>query len=162
MTGLGLGVGSALFSGAVERVLEGGRGRIEDALVIRPFPQHIEDAKRRERVWEEYRQRMLRDAGVALFLFGNKRVGDEIMPANGMVREWEIALEQGLTLVPVGATGSTASVLARAALADPDRLLPGLDAAQRELVARLSAPTSDLGELIGPISELVADLRRGR
>ncbi len=162
MTGLGLGVGSAVFSGAVERVLEGGRGRIEDALVIRPFPQHIDDVARRERVWEEYRQRMLRDAGVAFFLFGNKRAGDEIVPANGMVREWEIALDQGITVIPVGATGSTSRSLAEAALANPDRLLAGLNQAQRETVARLAEPVADLADLIKPIADLVSDLKRGR
>jgi hypothetical protein len=162
MTGLGLGVGNALFTGAVERVLEGGRGRIEDALIIRPFPQHIDDAAQRERVWEEYRQRIIPDAGVALFLFGNKRVGDKIVTANGMVREWEIALEHGLTVIPVGATGSTAHQLAERALADPNRLLAGLDRDQRDVTARLAKPVDDLTELIEPIIRLVADLRSGR
>ncbi|WP_230483948.1 SIR2 family protein [Sphingomonas sp. Leaf21] len=162
LTGLGLGVGNALFTGAVERVLEGGRGRIEDTLILRPFPQHIDDQARRERVWEDYRQRIIPDAGVALFLFGNKRAGDEIVLANGMVREWEIALQHGLTLVPIGATGSTARDLAAQALADPDRLLAGLDQGQRDIVARLAEPVADLAELIEPIARLIADLRGGR
>ena len=161
VTGLGLGVGNALFTGAIERVLAQRTGHIEDSLIIRPFPQHIPDPKERQRVWEAYRRRILPEAGVALFLFGNKLVDDKPVPADGMEREWEIARELGLVLIPVGATGSMARTLAERALADADQFLAPLGPEDRAVVAELNQHTDDLTTLIEPIAALIHRLRQG-
>jgi hypothetical protein len=160
-TGLGLGVGNALFTGAIEQVLSGRSGHIEDSLLIRPFPQAIPDKNEREAVWERYRQGILGESGIAIFLFGNKQMGTDVVPANGMEREWEIARQHNLVLIPVGSTGSMAGQLADRALAEPDTYLEGLDAAGRERIAKLAEPTDDLTTLINPIADLVAQLKRG-
>ena len=160
-TGLGLGVGNALFTGAVEQVKRDRVGHIEDFLVVRPFPQAMAEADRRA-FWEDYRQDIIGDAGIALFLFGNKTAAGGIVPADGMRREFEIAQEKGLVVLPIGATGSMAGELAREALADPDRLLPGLDADGRAALDALSKPVGELETLVEPITRLVASLRPGR
>lgn len=161
-TGLGLGVGNALLTGAVERVLSSRAGHLEDSLIIRPFPQHIPDADERQRVWAEYRSRILSEVGVALFLFGNKRVGNDTVPADGMEKEWEIAREKGLALLPIAATGSMAATLAARVAADPDTYLAALDNAERRLLAAIPDEVNDLTELVSPIADLVQRLRRGR
>ena len=56
---------------------------------MRPFPQHGNNL---QELWEQYRQRMISLAGIALFFFGNKRDGDKLVNANGVRRECEIAL----------------------------------------------------------------------
>jgi hypothetical protein len=160
-TGLGLGVGNALFTGAIEQVLAGRSGHIEDSLLIRPFPQAIPNKAERDAVWERYRQGILGESGIAIFLFGNKKIDADIVPANGMEREWEIARQHNLVLIPVGSTGSMARRLADRALGEPDTYLEGLDAAGRERIAKLSEPTDDLTTLINPIADLVAQLKRG-
>lgn len=161
-TGLGLGVGNALFTGAIERVLVSRSGHIEDSLIIRPFPQHILDPDERQRVWAEYRARILSEVGVAIFLFGNKRVGDDIVSADGVEREWEIALSKGIALLPIAATGSIARILAERATAEPETYLAVLSDAERAKLAKLPSEVNDLTTLVEPIADLVAQMRNGR
>ena len=63
-------------------------------------------------LWTEYRRNMLAHAGVALFLFGNKldKTG-VVVPSNGMREEFEIAIANGLFVIPVGITGSISADL---------------------------------------------------
>lgn len=75
---------------------------------MRPFPQHGNNL---QELWEQYRQRMISLAGIALFFFGNKRDGDKLVNANGVRREFEIALEHHLLPIPVASTGFMAEEL---------------------------------------------------
>ncbi len=160
-TGLGLGVGNALFTGAIEQVLKTRACHIEDSLILRPFPQHIPDPEERQKVWAEYRRRILSEVGVAIFLFGNKVVDDAKVPADGMEREWQIAREMGVVVIPIGATGSSAHTLAEQALAQPDEYLAPLSTNERARVAKLSEDTGNLMDLVELIADLVLDLRKG-
>ena len=54
---------------------------------------------------------MISYAGIAIFLFGNKLAGDEIILSNGMREEYEIAQKQGALVIPVGGTGYMAQEL---------------------------------------------------
>lgn len=160
-TGLGLGVGNALFTGGVEQVLRSRLGHIEDWLVVRPFPQAVPKAER-DALWERYRNGIIGEAGVALFMFGNKEVDGAVVLSDGVRREFGIAREHGLVLLPIGATGSMAGELAAEALAAPDVLLPDLDADARATLARLAEPTDDLATLVEPIARLVQTLKAGQ
>lgn len=51
---------------------------------------------------------MISRAGVSIFLFGNKLNDTEIVFANGMKQEFEIAVERHNLIVPVGCTGYVA------------------------------------------------------
>jgi hypothetical protein len=110
-TGVGLGVGDAIITGAVEEIYRARTGHIEDALILRPFPQATADSNARQQLWESYRQELIPMAGVCLFILGNKKVGDETVPADGVRREFEIAVEHGLSVVPIGSTGYMAREL---------------------------------------------------
>jgi len=49
---------------------------------------------------------MIEKAGIAIFLFGNKRDGrGKLVPADGMEEEFQIAQSKGLHVIAVGATG---------------------------------------------------------
>lgn len=49
---------------------------------------------------------MIGNAGIAIFMFGNKvNTKDEIVPSNGMEEEFKICLENGVIPIPIGATG---------------------------------------------------------
>ena len=54
---------------------------------------------------------MIEHAGVAVFAFGNKLEAGNVVPANGVRREFEIAKDRGLMLIPIGATGFVAKEL---------------------------------------------------
>jgi len=123
VNGFGWGVGSSVINGALEAIYGQPQKYTEDQLVVRPFPQHGADI---QRLWEEYRQRMISLAGVAVFVFGNKRVDGKVVDANGVRREFEIAIQHGLVPIPVGATGYVSAALWDEVRKEPDRFYPGM------------------------------------
>jgi hypothetical protein len=112
VNGFGWGVGSAVINGALDAVYERPDRYSEDQLIMKPFPQFKTGDKDLPALWEEYRQRMIKHAGIALFVFGNKLDQDKkVILANGVKREFEIAVENGLIPIPVPATGYIAGEL---------------------------------------------------
>jgi hypothetical protein len=106
VSGIGYGIGGAVINGATEYVFSTKYRHLDDALVLRPFPQVVTGAKSKEERNLEYRKEMLKHAGLALFIFGNKDDGKGgWVPSSGMIEEFDIAIQQGITPIPVGATG---------------------------------------------------------
>ena len=105
VSGFGLGVGSSVISGVLEQVYMNLKAKIEDQLVLRPFPQSTEGNVPIATLWTRYREDMIDHAGIALFVFGNKLKDKEVVLSNGMREEFTIAMAKGLFLIPVGATG---------------------------------------------------------
>lgn len=108
ISGFGLGVGSAVIIGALQEIYMKRKNINENRLLLRPFPQGIEDDSTRKNLWKNYREDMISRSGVAIFLFGNKLVNGEITLANGVESEYKIALERHCLIVPVGCTGYVA------------------------------------------------------
>jgi hypothetical protein len=68
---------------------------------------------------------MIHLAGIAIFLFGNKIQDGKMVPASGAEREFEIAVENGLRVVPIGATGYVAEKLWKKVYNNLDKYHPG-------------------------------------
>ena len=112
ITGFGLGVGPHVINGVLEQLEKEGTRNISDHLVLRPFPYAIKDPNRRKERWNSYRREMISQAGIAIFVFGNRKSeSGAVVPADGMMEEFRIATEIGLNVVPVGGTGSVAENL---------------------------------------------------
>jgi hypothetical protein len=112
VNGFGWGVGSAVINGALDAVYEKPERYSEDQLIMKPFPQFKTGEKELKVLWEEYRQRMIKLAGIAIFLFGNKKDEDgKNILANGIRLEFEIAKQHGLIPIPILATGYMAKEL---------------------------------------------------
>ncbi|GAA0334802.1 SIR2 family protein [Sphingomonas oligophenolica] len=156
-TGLGRGVGNALFTGAAEEAMRAGT-HLEDSLIVRPFPRAIADAAERDRLWDQYRHDIIGRAGTALFLFGNQRDGKNIVESAGIRREFEIAREHALVVLPIGATGAMARTLWQEVEGNPDLFMPELDAEGRALLKKLGTPTGDLMTLVEPVVALTKRL----
>lgn len=107
VTGFGLGVGDAVINGALDQVFSTKHRSLDRFLVMRPFPQFATGHKKRAELWSDYRKSMMDESGIAIFLFGNKKVSDEVVPANGLQEEFDIAIEKGIPVIPVGFTGSS-------------------------------------------------------
>ncbi|KFF62084.1 SIR2 family protein [Pectobacterium brasiliense] len=105
VNGFGWGVGSAVINGALEAVYSNPKKYSEEQLVMKPFPQSSSKNHDLKNLWEEYRQRMISLAGIALFIFGNKCSNEKIINAPGVRREFEIAKNKGLILIPIAPTG---------------------------------------------------------
>lgn len=74
----------------------------KDDLILRPFPQNLQGKE----YWTQNRKDLISYSGIALFVFGNKKDEKEkIVLSTGMREEFEIAKENNLLLVPIGATG---------------------------------------------------------
>lgn len=69
VSGYGLGVGSAVISGALSEIYHNQKKSLTDQLILRPFPQG-DDAKA---MWEAYRQDMISYSGISIFLLGIRR-----------------------------------------------------------------------------------------
>ena len=68
---------------------------------MRPFPQVATGAAKLADQWTEYRKAMLDHAGIAIFVFGNKRTpaGDVVL-SNGMKEEFELCVSGGAHPLP--------------------------------------------------------------
>ncbi|WP_253649649.1 SIR2 family protein [Vibrio sp. Y29_XK_CS5] len=111
VSGFGLGIGSSVISGALESLYMSGNKLDDNQLLLRPFPQNQIGKTDLKLLWRKYREDMISYAGIAIFLFGNKLVEGNVILSDGMREEYEIAQNQGVFVVPVGATGSMAEVL---------------------------------------------------
>jgi len=107
VSGFGLGVGSFVITGALEEIYMKTKVINDDRLLLRPFPQGIENEETRKTLWNKYREDMISRAGISIFLFGNKfdSALKKIILADGMQSEYEIAKKYGTAIVPIGCTG---------------------------------------------------------
>ena len=112
VTGFGLGVGPAVIGGALETIL-GNRKKFKSSqLQAYPFPVGVLSPAGQKRIFGEYREQMIARAGIALFVFGNKRNGrGKLVESDGVRDEFERAKQAGLALLPIGATGAVAQQL---------------------------------------------------
>jgi hypothetical protein len=111
VSGFGLGVGSLVISGALEEIYLN-QGKInEERLTLRPFPQNVLGNQDRDLLWARYREDMISRSGVSIYVFGNKIEDGNLVNANGVASEFEIAHKLGNLVVPIGATGSISKEL---------------------------------------------------
>ena len=158
VTGVGLGTGNAVMDGAIVAITSDPLKKLDENILIRPFPHHAVEPAEREKAWHRYREDMIGRAGIALFLFGNKASGGGIAPATGMMKEFDIARGKGLVILPIGATGSTSRELAMTTLRNPE-LQRGLSESAVEILGKLAEPVEDLDQLLEPILSLLSEVR---
>lgn len=109
VSGFGQGIGSTIINGALEEIIGSKFKHIDEHLCLRPFPQIFSGSISKDQLWNTYREHMISQAGIAIFIFGNKKVAEEIVIADGMLKEFEIAKEFKKFIIPVGVTGSATS-----------------------------------------------------
>jgi hypothetical protein len=100
------------------------RAKMEDQLILRPFPQEYVADFSWPDVLKRYRDDLTDYAGAAVFLFGNKLQDGQVVVSDGVAQEFEIAREKGLALIPVGSTGFMAQELWEKVMADPAAYYP--------------------------------------
>lgn len=151
VSGVGYGIGSAVINGATEYIFSTKYRHLDDALVLRPFPQVVTGTKSKEERNLEYRQEMMKHAGIALFIFGNKDDGKGSWKiSNGMIEEFELAIKQGVIPLPVGATGYASEELWNKVMAKPSLYYPN----NTELLDAIKK----IGDKIKTDEELIAQI----
>jgi len=113
VNGFGWGVGSAVINGALEQIYLKPKKYSEDQLIVKPFPQFATGDKELPELWHDYRIRMISLTGIAIFVFGNKidRKTSELVNADGVKKEFDIAISQGCIPIPIESTGYMAREL---------------------------------------------------
>jgi hypothetical protein len=116
VSGFGSGVGNYILEGALQEIYPEKKGRLNDHLGIYPFPIQADGwtdtrAGFLETIWENYRNDIISQAGIAIFLFGNKLEDITVREADGMLKEFQIARSHQALLIPVGASGYTSEKL---------------------------------------------------
>lgn len=158
VSGFGLGIGSCIIAGALEELYESKEKKVEERLKSRPFPQNTSGEIPLSSLWTKYREDMLSNVGVSIFIFGNKKdetTGD-IVFANGMVEEFDISVSNGTIPIPVGATGFTAADLWGVVMGDFEKYV-GIDSL-KPLYQDLGDKTKTEEELIDTAVKIINEL----
>lgn len=156
VNGFGWGIGSAVINGALEAIYGQPQKYSEDQLIVRPFPQFGENL---QALWEQYRQRMISLTGIAVFVFGNKLADGKVVQANGVQREFDIAVERGVVPIPVGCTGYMAEKLWNDVMGDPARFYKGIEWVV-PLVKELNTPGLSPAELADKVVRILQRLNK--
>ena len=160
VNGFGWGIGSAIINGALEAIFEKPERISYDQLVMRPFPQFRTGKKDLQELWEDYRQSMISLAGITIIIFGNKKdaLGKTIL-AQGVKREFEIAIEQGLIPIPISTTGYMASEIYNEILLDFPKYYKGVEWVI-PMIESLNKENISSNELIGQVINIIQDLNK--
>lgn len=159
ISGFGVGVGSAVITGALKEIYMRRKTINESRLLLRPFPQGIENEDTRQKLWKQYREDMISRAGISIFLFGNKLENGNIVLANGMRSEFQIAKEQHNLIVPIGCTGYVAQEIWEEVNKDLAKYYNKVDADLKETFEKLNSKV-DNNTLIDNVLKFIKLIRR--
>jgi hypothetical protein len=112
ISGFGYGVGTYVVNGVLHAMISENNNRIDSYIKLRPFPfiGHSDEEARSSQL--KFRNIIVREAGVLICVFGNRKNEEEkIDDATGVLEEFTIAHENGLKIIPIGSTGFVARVI---------------------------------------------------
>lgn len=160
VSGFGLGIGSCIISGALEELYSNQNNKVEERLKCRPFPQITTGQLSQSELWTKYRNEMLSNVGIAVFIFGNKidNETNEVIDASGMLEEFNISKKNGAIPIPVGATGFTSKVLWQKIMDDFDNYV-GIEVL-KPLYTDLGDESKTPEELIETVVKIINQLAK--
>lgn len=116
VSGFGLTVGSAVVSGILGRLYAQGVPSPDRSLYLRPFPQATPAGFEEDSFRRRYREDMMQQAGICVFVGGTRQELQGLESAPGVIEEYEIARALGKVIIPVASTGGAeAEIWARIA-----------------------------------------------
>jgi hypothetical protein len=137
ITGKGKRVGDIVIDGTLDYMFSTNYQHLDEYIKMRPFPLEFiregiseeEKNKIRKQRNIKYRDEMLQEAGVAVFVYGNKKDEDgiSIKNSNGMEEEFNLAVEKGIMPIPIGATGYMAKILWEKVMDNFEKYYPSND-----------------------------------
>jgi len=154
-TGFGVGVGGPIVSGAVQQIYSTRQRSIVEQLILRPFPIGISDVAKRTETYNRYRRELVAQAGIAIFFMGNSLKDGNPVPSDGIRAEYAQAREQGLYLLPIGASGGATEQLWTETMENAADIFRGIEAKVLPLLEQLGKPVGDPMELLEPVLALI-------
>lgn len=149
VSGFGQTVGSAVAHGVLGQLHSLNIDNVDEALCIQPFPQNV-PSEDNGRIYTGYRKQMVERAGVAIFLSGLRPQGEN---SPGVREEFDLALQNGALVIPIGAFGGASRVLWEHIAPDFSSRLPGVDAADFNLLNDADAAPDALVQAVCRIVE---------
>ena len=160
VNGFGWGIGSSVINGALESIYSNPYKFSENQLILKPFPQFETGSKPLSELWEEYRQKMISHCGISIFIFGNKKDNNnEIIEANGVIREFEISKENGNICIPIGITGYATSSIYKMIALEPEKYYNDKELFM-PIINQLADPNTTFKQAIDLINNFLTQLRR--
>ena len=161
VTGLGVGIGGAIINGVLEHLDKVEIAISEEHLMMRPFPHTASGNPASKGRWTKYRQAMIQHAGIALFVFGNKKdKSGKIVESQGMREEFDLCVSSGVVPIPVGATGYMAMTLWKEVDVRFDHFFPKANASVRKSFKRIGTSATTAAQLNGDILNIIHFLQK--
>jgi hypothetical protein len=162
ITGFGVGVGGIIINGALAYLNDSGKTISDEEIMMRPFPQVATGTGILAEQWTAYRKAMIDYAGIAFFVFGNKRDDQgNIILSNGMKQEFDLCVQAGVRVLPIGATGFMAAELWKEVWGNFTKYFPGSTAHFMQEFEKLGDVTKRPEELLPTVQKLVDILQKG-
>ena len=149
-SGFGLGIGSSVINGALDEIYSSKFKHMDEHLCLRPFPQGIANVDERKSKWKKYREEILSETGVAIFMVGNKKdaEGNKAI-ADGCLQEYQIAKEKRCVIIPIGSTGDAAATIYADVKTNKDQY-PYL-----EKYLDILGTETDINKIVSAVTEIV-------
>ncbi len=160
-SGFGLGIGSDVINGTLDFVYSTAARKLDDYLILRPFPQGIQDPNKRRARWTQYREDLISSVGCAVFVFGNKRQDGTVVMADGVEEEFSIARASDVKVIPIGATGYMSGELWTRVMDNFDSLYQEFPQLRSNFEA-IGPGKQNLGDVIGHVMTILKTIRNGR
>lgn len=157
-SGLGLGIGSAVVKGAVQQIYSTTHRSIDEQLILRPFPVGITNETARAQTYKRYRDELAAQAGIAIFVMGNKMLDGRIVNADGVRAEFDAAKLHGLHLIPIGSSGWMAQELWNEVIGEIGTYFPKDTSKIKALLQPLGKAVKNPDDLIKPTLKLIEHL----
>lgn len=156
VTGFGLGVGPSVIAGALHEILAYPKRHSQNQLKAFPFPVDDGSAPARRALYRRHREAMIGNAGIAIFLFGNKRdKRGSIVHADGMQEELAIARSKDLQVIAVGSTGWVAQEIANDLVGSHSARTKAF----KKAFAIANDPNADIASTVKAILTMVTEYR---
>lgn len=160
-SGFGLGIGGAVVTGAVQQIYSTRHRSVDEQLVLRPFPIGIKNEQERTSTFHRYREELISQSGIAIFIMGNKVVDGKIVSADGMRSEFDLAKERGLHMIPIGASGAMAKTIWDEVMEKFEHFYPNSNPEIKRLLHKIGEVTDSPEDLIQPVLQLINVLTIG-
>ncbi len=159
----GVGIGGAVINGALDQLEHEGVAVSEEHLMMRPFPYTATGRPSSHGRQTKYRQAMIEHAGIAIFVFGNKKdARGMIVESKGMREEFELCIASGVVPIPVGATGYMAKSLWEEVDGRFDHFFPKASASLRKSFKEIGDSSTAAPRLLDAIVDIILHLQSDR
>lgn len=157
VSGVGKGIGAAIMVGAQKALARPDASRLGQRLKLFPFPYwHAKDTERTA-YYEANRAEMAAQAGVSIFIAGNKLKDGKTIDSPGVMAELAEARKNNHIIIPIGATGHAAMAIWKQVVANPKEFYGSLDFKQELDALGNASSTND--QLLGAIFSILSKLK---